>query len=89
MTNFDVITETLSRVTGKPAIKYRQLVSAAVRTGAMPKGRLFDECPDGKERVDYFVQHEAEGILNWAIQGGIMANRCKHEQPRRKVVQRG
>lgn len=84
MTNFDVITETLSRVTGKPSRTFRQVVSAAVHSGAMPKGNLFDECPDGKERVEYFVQHEAPGILHWAVQVGIMAN--KQKQPRRKVV---
>lgn len=74
MTNFDVITETLARVTGKPSRKLRQVVSAAVRSGAMPKGNLFDDCPDGKERVEHFVKHEAPGILNWAVQAGIMAS---------------
>ena len=73
MTNFDVLTETLARVTGKPARKFRQVVSVAVRSGAIPKGKLFDDCPDGQKQIDYFVKHEAPGILNWAVQAGVMA----------------
>ena len=72
MTNLDVMTSVLAQVTGRPQDRFRQVICTAIECGEMPAGKLFQECPDGEQRVEYMVKHEASGILNWAIQGGIM-----------------
>lgn len=74
MTNLDVICKVLNQVTQKPENNFRQAIVDGIKSGSIPVGKLYDKCPDGEERVKYFVQHEAQGILNWAVQGAIMTH---------------
>lgn len=75
MKNLDVICKTLSIITHRPERKFRRTIMTAIKSGVLPPSKLLDDCPDGEERVNHYVEHEAAGILNWAIEAGVLANK--------------